>query len=192
MDGVKPMGNRNRQRRGERGQAIAELTIALVAISAVFVGVIFMLAVGQANIDNLLTVRGEADASALSGMGGGTGRPVSRWREGGDDRMFTNDDEAMLAVSDEASLYRGELGNGSYNLATDLSAVYVPENFARELSDELMFLNAADLARGSDTVDPFAYFAVEDLRGAFRTLIYGGNITIRNEVYMPVFGTSGE
>lgn len=186
------MGNRNRQRRGERGQAIAELTIALVAISAVFVGVIFMLAVGQANIDNLLTVRGEADASALSGMGGGTGRPVSRWREGGDDRMFTNDDEAMLAVSDEASLYRGELGNGSYNLATDLSAVYVPENFARELSDELMFLNAADLARGSDTVDPFAYFAVEDLRGAFRTLIYGGNITIRNEVYMPVFGTSGE
>jgi hypothetical protein len=187
-----PMNDVQRKRRGEHGQAIAELCIALVAISAIFVGVIFMLAVGQANIENLLTVRGEADAGAISGLAGGTGTPISQWDAGGDGRMFTNDDEPMLVVSNEAALFRGELNSGSYDLATDLSPVYVPENFARDLSDDLMFLHAADLARGSASVDPFSYFAIEDLRGAFRSLIYGGEITVGNEVYMPVFGESGD
>lgn len=189
---VNPMSNVHRKRRGERGQAITELAIALVAISAVFVGVIFILAVGQANIDNLLTVRGEADESAVSGMGGGAGSPISQWDEGGDTRMFTNDDVSIPLMGDEAALFRGELDNGGYNLATDLSSVYVPENFARDLPDDRLFLNAADLACGSASVDPFAYFAIEDLRGAFRSLIYGGEITISNEVYMPVFGESGD
>lgn len=181
-----------RHRRHERGQGIAELCVALIGLSAVFLGVIFMLAVGQANIATLLEVRGVADAAALSGQGGGTGSPIGRWEAGGDNRMFTNDDEPTLQISDAAGLYQGQLRRGGFDLATNLSPEYVHENFSRDLADENMFLNAANLARGQATADPDDLISIDDLRGAFRALIYDGEITIRNEAYMPVLGAVGD
>jgi hypothetical protein len=178
---MRPAG---RQRRNERGQAIAELTVALIAICSVFVGIIFMLAVGQTNIDSLLTVRGVADANALGGLFSSPGYPISRWEEGGDGMMFTNDDEPVMFFVDEPALFKGELQNGEYNLVT--APDYVQENFARDLVDEWMFLAAANMACGSASVDPFEVMPIEDLRGAFRALIYRGDITVRNSVYMPI------
>jgi len=118
---------------------------------------------------------------------------LSHWGAGRDERMFTNDDEpAALLSGDVAGLYQGQLGSGGFRLGSDLSPQYVQENFARDLADENMFLAAANLARGQATADPYLLMSVDDLRGAFRSLIYDGEITIENEAYMPVLGEVGD
>jgi len=174
-----------RDRRYEKGQAIAEMAIGLIAIAAVFLGLIFALAVGQANVENILTARGEADNYSYQGIIGGSGNPIRFWEEGNDGRLYTNDDEAELFTDDNSDFFIGQLRNGSFNLSTDLSYPYVQENFTPDLDSNFIFHLAADLTSYEAIVDPFEYMGIEDLRGAFRMLIYDSDLQVSNEVYMP-------
>ena len=174
--------------KGESGQAIAEMTIALIAIMVVFLGVIFAFAIGKANIETLLDCRGEADGYAANGAAGDAGRPIMTWQTGGDERMYTNDDEAVVGTNDNSDLFRGELRSDEVDLVSGFSKSYVKHNFAADIADySMLFLRMANLTSYEKSVDPATEAGIEELKGGFQSLIYPSDLVVRNAVFMPIF-----
>ncbi len=171
----------------EKGQAVIELTMSLVAIMAVFLGVIFAFALGKSNVENIIQCRGTADNYAGNGIPESVGQQIITWNEGGDGRMFTNDDEQIIGGDDNVELFAGELDNGSVDLVSGLGD-YVENNFAEELGDSgSLFLTLANMTSNTVVTDPYDTQVIEDLRGAFTSIIYSSDITVENTVYMPIF-----
>ena len=174
--------------KGEKGQAIVEMTMSLVAIMTVFLGVIFAFAIGDANIKTLLECRGEADSYAGNGAFGDAGMPIATWQPGRDGRMYTNDDEAVSGTNDNPDLFRGELSSDEVDLVGGFDKPYVKHDFASDLAaSSALFLDTADLTSFSKSVDPMAEVDLDGLDGAFRSLIYDSEIEVKNSVFMPIF-----
>jgi len=143
-------------RNREKGQAIIELVMSLVAIMAVFLGVIFAFALGKSNVENIIQCRGTADSYAGNGVAGEYGSPIVTWTEGGDGRMFTNDDVAVSGAVDDSSLFLGELSNGSIDLVSGFGGEYVENNFAEGLDEEYsLFLSMAGMTSYTVVTDPY-------------------------------------
>lgn len=173
--------------KNQEGQAIVEMTVCMIAIMAVFLGIIFAFAIGSTNIENLLSCRTTADDYAYSGVHSDSGRQIRTWTEGNDERMFTNDDEPQYGGIDAADGFRQELRNDSVDLVSGLGSGYVVNNFAAELAGvEAIFLRSARMTSHSISTDPYEHMNLEDLRGAFRALIFNSDLTITNQVYMPM------
>ena len=177
--------------KGESGQAIAEMTIALVGIMVVFLGVIFAFAIGKANIETLLDCRGEADSYAANDVGTTAGLPIKTWGPGGDERMYTNDDEPIVGTNDNPELFQGELKSENVDLVGGFSKPYIRRNFAADMAnDSMIFLRMANLTSYDKSVDPVAEANIEELREGFQSLIYSPDIVVRNAVFMPIFGSA--
>ena len=86
---------RNGQRRGESGQAFAELTVSLVAILAVFVGFLLIAALCSDRVTTLITARTKADIQSSSGVSSYEGESIQRWDYGADRIPYTTDDDAV-------------------------------------------------------------------------------------------------
>lgn len=171
----------------EKGQAIAEMAVCMIAIMAVFLGVIFAYAIGSTNIDNLIACRASADNYAYCQVYGEGGRQILTWNEGNDERLFTNDDEAQIGTNDEPEIFKGELQSENVDLVNSFGEGYVQNNFAGDLADiNAIFLSSADLTSYSIQSDPYETMNLEDLKGTFSTLFLNSDLIINNSVYMPV------
>ena len=178
----------------EKGQAIAEMAVAMIAIMAVFLAVIFAFAIGSTNIDSLLVCRENADNYSYSQVYGGGSRQIGTWSEGADGRMYTNDDVAEpLTIPYDPELFRGELKNNAGNIDIDnFDEDHGINNYftAKLAESNAVFLTAADLTSYSLVSDPYDTMNIEDLRGAFSTLFFSSDLLIRNSVYMPMLNIS--
>lgn len=172
----------------EKGQAIIELTMSLMAIMAVFLGIIFAFSIGKSNVENIIQCRGQADDYAGNGVAGEYGSPLLTWTEGNDGRMFSNDDVAMSGTIDDGLLFTGELSNGSIDLVSGFGGEYVENNFAEGMDGMFsLFLSMANMTSSTVVTDPYDNNTCEDLRNAFESMIYNSDILVENTVYMPMF-----
>lgn len=172
----------------EDGQAIVELTVAIVGIMVVFLGVLFAFALGQMNVDSIIECRGTADTFAAHGVLNDSGRPINHWEAGKDDHSFTNDDEAVLGASYDSQQFVGELTSDSVDLVNGFSYNYVQHNFAADLNGlSSLFLGMADMTSYKVITDPYEVDELESLRGIFSSLIYDSDLKVENSVYMPIF-----
>ncbi len=176
----------------QRGQAIAEMAVCMIAILTVFLAVIFAYAIGSTNIESLLECRGTADNYAYSGVFGDPGQAIRTWTEGPDERMFTNDDVAQVGTNDAPYGFRRELRNDSVDLVNGFGSGYVLNNFAADIAGVgAIFLESARLTSHSVSSDPYERMNLEDLRGAFNRLIFSSDLIVTNRVYMPIFDVEG-
>ena len=177
----------------EKGQAIVEMTMSLVAIMAVFLGVIFAFAIGDANIRTLLECRGNADSYAGNGVFGDAGMPIQTWTSGHDARMYTNDDTPVIGTNDDPDLFRGELQANGIDLVNGFDKSYVKHDFAADIANSSsLFLDIANLTSYSKSVDPMEEVDMDGLDHAFKALIYNSDITVDNSAFMPIFQNENE
>jgi hypothetical protein len=186
----------------ENGQAIAEMTVGLIALMAVFLGMLAVGALGIVNIQTLIAARGGADERAVNGILSDSGRSIQEWSVGNDGLLFTADDQAVRGgsqptisfrqelvadmVTDEEMAYRLDLGTLDGNLGYG-----PPNNFAVGLPDLDLFISAANLtSRTSLVADPLGDRGLgRDVQSAFRSLVFDGRpfeFSMRETVYMPV------
>lgn len=184
------------RRKHEGGQAIAELAAGLVALMAVFLGLLFVSALGIENIETLLEARGNADENAATGLvSSDSGVPIREWSLGADQLQFTSDDEPAVGGGGNAAVFLSELADddGRLNLTSDLvSCSYIPtsDNFAMSLPTSNIFIGAANLTSDNATEsDPIGARGLGDLAGAFRSLIMNTDFTLSETVYMPVLSS---
>ena len=182
-----------KKRRGERGQAIAELAVSMVAIMAVFLGVLCIGALGIESIEAIIDARGQADLNSANGVLGGSGTPILEWNYGDDELYFTADDTPVGGSAEDAGFFYSQLitTDGEFVLSDDLSFDGINSyNFAENFPLTFLFLNSADLtSHTSAEADPFGEREIEDLAGAFDALFGTSDVSISETVYMPVVNT---
>lgn len=173
-----------KNRRFQRGQATAELTIALIAVMAVVSGFLLIAQLGRANLDSLLEAKAKADINSINGIPGATGSPIRYWDDGNDNLEYSPDDEAQTMTNDDGALFNSQLRTQGFSLSSDLGS-YALNNFAKTLGVDYIFLPAANLTSATENV-------TVDIDDASRFL-YGGNslfglrtINIENSIYMPI------
>jgi hypothetical protein len=179
-----------KSRKYEKGQAIAELTISLIGIMAVFVGLLCVSGLGIENIENLINARSEADGKAYRGeIDADTGQSIIDWSYGEDELYFTADDQANSGTDEDGGYFSSQLNNGSLNFSNTVNfgGRDLTTNFVDMQSTE-MFQWAAMLTSGqSRQDDPLGERNLEDIRGVFSGLM--GNdldFSLEETVYMPV------
>ena len=169
-----------RTHRHEKGQATAELTVAMVGMVAVLCGFILISKLSISNVENILTARGDADGNAITSTLGDGGDAILSWNEGADDYLYTADDIASVGTLDNPALFRGELQNDDFSLRTDFSMPYVSSNFAPTIGPLYIFQPSATLTSGSCS----AVVTLDDLS----RLLYVDtpSITLTDNVFMPI------
>lgn len=172
----------------EDGQAIVELTVAIVGIMVVFMGVLFAFALGKINVDSIIECRATADRYAGNGVLNDEGHPIEYWNAGKDDNYFTNDDQAVIGSGYDSQLFVGELTTESVDLVNGFNYKYVRHNFATDISGmSSLFLGMANMTSYRVITDPYDIDELDNLRGLFSSLIYDSDLKVENSVYMPMF-----
>ena len=72
----------------ERGQALGELTISLVAMCSVMIGLLTIACLGMGGVRNVIAVREKADQSSFNGFENGSPRNIETWKTGADGLLF--------------------------------------------------------------------------------------------------------
>jgi len=177
-------------RNSEKGQAITELLASVVAIMAVFLGLLFISALGIENIQCMINARANADTNAANGLIDDSGNPIREWSAGDDGLHFTADDSSTASDADAFAIVANEMSStdGSFSLISGLNNDYVIYNFVASLPVTPLFLNAANLTSSTETqADPLGARQLGDLKGAFRSLILNEpDFAISQTVYMPI------
>jgi len=174
-------------RRGESGQAFAELTVSLIAILAAFVGFLLVAAVSSDRVSTLIHAREEADRKSSSGVSSQGGESIRYWDYGADEIPFTTDDHPVLGSAGDGALFKRQLADntGEVQLTNPPSSSTLGSDFA-SLQDANMFVNAASLASGdARTTDTLRDHNIGSLESAVRWLFGVGNIRVEDTVYMP-------
>ena len=182
---------RHGRRRGESGQAFAELTVSLIAILAVFVGFLLIAALGSDRVSTLIRAREDADRMSSSGVSSRGGDSIRYWDYGADEVPFTTDDSAVLGSSGDGSYFRNQLTDNSGNvpLSNPPGSSYLRSDFAG-LQDSNLFINAADLAEGSAyTNSTLRDHNLESLESAIDWLFHIRGTNVQETVYMPAHKT---
>ena len=176
-------------RRGESGQAFAELTVSLIAILAAFVGFLLIAALSSDRVSTLIHAREEADRKSSSGVSSQGGDSIRYWDYGTDEIPFTTDDQAVLGSAGDGALFKRELADntGEVRLTNPPSSANstLDSDFAG-LQDANMFVNAASLASGdARTTDSLRDHNLGVIESAVRWLFGIGNTRVEESVYMP-------
>ena len=174
-------------RRGESGQAFAELTVSLIAILAVFVGFLLIAALGSDRVSTLIRAREDADRKSSSGVSSRGGDSIRYWDYGADEVPFTTDDSAVLGSSGDGAYFRNQLADntGNVTLQNPPSSSYLRSDFAG-LQDSNIFVNAADLAEGSAYTDSTLHdHNLDSLESAIDWLFHIRGTNVQETVYMP-------
>ncbi len=182
---------RRGRRRGESGQAFAELAVSLIAILAVFVGFLLIAALGSDRVSTLIRAREDADRKSSSGVSSRGGDSIRYWDYGADEVPFTTDDSAVLGSSGDGSYFRNQLTDNSGNvpLSNPPSSSYLRSDFAG-LQDSNIFVNAADLAEGSAyTNSTLRDHNLDSLESAIDWLFHIRGTNVQETVYMPAHKT---
>ena len=174
-------------RRGESGQAFAELTVSLVALLAVFVGFLLVAALSSDRVSTLIRAREEADRKSSSGVSSQGGESIRYWDYGADEIPFTTDDHPVLGSAGDGAFFKHQLSDntGEVRLTNPPPSSTLGSDFA-SLQDANMFVNAASLASGdARTTDTLCDHNIGSLESAVRWLFGVGNIRVEDTVYMP-------
>ena len=178
---------RRGRRRGESGQAFAELTVSLIAILAVFVGFLLIAALGSDRVSTLIRAREEADRKSSSGVSSQGGESIRYWNYGTDEVPFTADDQPVYGSSGDGSYFRNQLADntGNVTLQNPPNSSYLRSDFS-SLQDSNIFLNAASLAEGSAaTSSTLQDHNIDKLESAIEWLFGIRSTNIEETVYMP-------
>ena len=182
-------------RRGESGQAFAELTVSLIAILAAFIGFLLVAALGSDRVSMLIRAREEADRKSSSGVSSGGGESIRYWNYGADEIPFTTDDYAVLGSAGDGALFKGQLADntGEVNLLNPPSSSTLGSDFA-SLQDGNMFVSAASLASGdARTMNTLRDHNLGSLEYAVHWLFGVNGTRVEDTVYMPAHKSlSGE
>ena len=178
---------RNGLRRGESGQAFAELAVSLIAILAAFVGFLLVAALSSDRVSTLIRAREEADMKSSSGVSSQGGESIRYWDYGADEIPFTTDDRAVLGSAGDGALFKRQLADntGHVALTNPPSSSALGSDFA-SLQDADMFVNAASLASGdAGTTSTLRDHKITSLEPAIRWLFGVGGTHVEEKVYMP-------
>jgi hypothetical protein len=179
-----------KKRKYEKGQAVAELTIALIAIMAVFVGLLCVSALGIENIKNLITARGGADRNSYNGViGSDSGQSIIEWNYGSDELYFTADDVPSAGSSEDGGYFAQQLDNDSTDFGDPVifGGSTLSTNFNVLEATELFLWAAVMTSHESSQDDPLGERNLEDVRGIFGSLMgYDLDFGLEETVYMPV------
>ena len=183
---------RNGLRRGESGQAFAELTVSLVAILAVFVGFLLMASLCSDRVTTLITARTNADIKSSSGISSQEGESIQRWDYGPDRIPYTTDDSAVSGSRGDGPLFKSQLTDNTGNVSLQNPPASMSElrSDFTELQDNNIFVNAASLALGKDEVSDSLgrHYNNNDsraLKSAAFWLFGVGSTRVQDKVYMP-------
>ena len=174
-------------RRGESGQAFAELAVSLVAILAAFVGFLLVAALASDRVSTLIRAREEADMKSAGGVSSQGGDSIRYWDYGADEIPFTTDDRAVLGSAGDGALFKRQLADntGHVGLTNPPSASTLGSDFA-SLQDANLFVNAASLASGdAGTTNTLRDHKIDSLEPAIRWLFGVGGTRVEEKVYMP-------
>lgn len=170
-------------KKNESGQAIAELTIAMLAILAVLSGLLLIAQLGRTNIRTLLDAKAMCDINSINGIRFFSGSPIRYWTIGNDNLEMSPDDEAVTSTTEDSMYFRSQLTSNGFNIANFED--YVQNNFARDLSDGSLFFDSAELTSGRESVEVEFDDASRFLYGGDRLFGIPG-VTIENNVYCPL------
>ena len=179
---------RNGLRRGESGQAFAELTVSLVAILAVFVGFLLMAALCSDRVSTLISARTEADQKSSNGVSSQAGESIQRWDYGPDRIPYTTDDSTVPGSGGDGALFKRQLSDttGNVTLQNPPASMSELRSDFTGLQDNNIFVNAASLAAGDvRTTNTLRDHKIDSLEPAVRWLFGIGNIRVEDTVYMP-------
>ncbi len=174
-------------RRGESGQAFAELAVSLIAILAAFIGFLLVAALGSDRVSMLIRAREEADRKSSSGVSSQAGESIRYWDYGTDEIPFTTDDHVVGGSGGDGALFMQQLADntGEVNLAHPPSSSTLGSDFS-SLQDANLFVNAASLASGdASTSDSLRDHKLESLEYAVRWLFGVNGTRVEDTVYMP-------
>lgn len=178
---------RNGLRRGESGQAFAELAVSLIAILAAFVGFLLVAALSSDRVSTLIRAREEADMKSSSGVSSQGGESIRYWDYGADEIPFTTDDHAVLDSRGDGALFKSQLtdNSGKTQLTNPPSSSTLRSDFA-SLQDSNLFVNAASLATGdAGTTNTLRDHKITSLEPAIRWLFGVNGTRVEEQVYMP-------
>lgn len=179
---------RNGLRRGESGQAFAELTVSLIAILAAFVGFLLVAALSSDRVSTLIRAREEADMKSAGGVSSQGGDSIRYWDYGADEIPFTTDDHAVLGSAGDGALFMRQLADNTGHVALTnppSSNSSLRSDFA-SLQDTNMFVNAASLATGdAGTTNTLRDHKITSLEPAIRWLFGVNGTRVEEQVYMP-------
>jgi hypothetical protein len=174
--------------KSETGQAIVEMCIGIIAIMAIFLGVIFISGLSISNVKIYLEAKNNAEYFSRSGTGvSGAGSAIYTWDYGdytiGDSTIqnlpFTaNDQIVSVSLNNADSVFNDQITNSSYSYSeVDGSYIYLPisslppevrNNFTGNL--DLLFLMAADLVSSSSSSNESFYTLNSDIIGNRREI----------------------
>ncbi|MBQ7731840.1 MAG: hypothetical protein IJT68_08400 [Lentisphaeria bacterium] len=177
---------RNGLRRGESGQAFAELTVSLVAILAAFAGFLLVAALSTDRVSMLIRAREEADRKSSSGVSSQGGESIRYWDYGADEIPFTTDDRAVPGSAGDGAMFKRELADNTGHVTlTNPPSSALGSDFA-SLQDSNMFVNAASLASGdARTTNSLNDHNIGGLESALRLMFGLSDIHVEDTVYMP-------
>ena len=178
-------------RRGESGQAFAELAVSLIAILAAFVGFLLIAALGSDRVSTLIRAREEADEKSAGGISSQGGESIRYWDYGADEIPFTTDDQAVLGSAGDGAMFKRQLADNTGNvmLTNPPSASELGSDFSA-LQDANMFVNAASLASGdARTSDTLRDHNLGSIENAVHWLFGIKGTMVEDTVYMPAHKT---
>ena len=181
-------------RRGESGQAFAELAVSLIAILAAFVGFLLVAAISSDRVSSLIRAREAADLRSSSGISSQGGESIRYWDYGTDEIPFTTDDHAVLGSAGDGARFMDQLtdSTGKVMLSNPPSSSTLGSEFS-SLQDSNLFVNAASLTSGNaGTSDTLRDHNIGSLESAIRSLFGIDSIQIEETVYMPAHKTLSE
>ena len=182
-------------RRGESGQAFAELTVSLIAILAAFIGFLLVAALSSDRVSMLIRAREEADRKSSSGVSSQGGESIRYWDYGTDEIPFTTDDRPVPGSAGDGALFIGQLSDntGHVRLTNPPSSSTLGSDFS-SLQDANMFVNAASLATGdAGTTSTLRDHNLGSLEYAVQWLFGVNGTRVEDTVYMPAHKSiSGE
>ena len=181
-------------RRGESGQAFAELAVSLVAILAAFVGFLLVAALGSDRVSTIIRARASADLRSSSGISSQGGESIRYWDYGTDEIPFTTDDHAVPGSAGDGALFMRQLSDntGEVMLSNPPSSSTLRSDFS-SLQDSNLFVNAASLATGdSGTSGTLRDHNISSLEPAIRWLFHIDSVRVEERVYMPAHKSLSE
>ncbi|HPN85219.1 MAG TPA: hypothetical protein PK821_07795 [Victivallales bacterium] len=122
--------NKN-SKKNESGQALAEFVICLIGILIVFSGMLMMTELGVAKVENVISARKSADVNSFSLSGSVYGMPIRTWDVGDDEVQFSEDDNPIGPTDEDSTNF--------------------PTPFLHPASEELVFIDAAELTGATET-----------------------------------------
>ena len=178
-----------RQRKYQRGQAIGELMISLIAMCAVTIGLLVIAVLGMSGVRNVITAREKADKYSMSGIENGSSSNIETWTTGNDGLLFTNDDVRKSGTAPKSDLFLGELtdNTGQFKISSLAQTKYAENAFESKVIESNLFLSAARLTAAQEIIsDPLSLYHHFDAARIMRAFGFTSNFTVSDKISMPV------